>query len=321
MSRLPIAIGLSLLIAEVGSADSGPVSHFIVSPLDFAQIREIIPLGNLNPVGGHVFPTDHVCLDYGRRPGLTVWAPAAGTVTAIRDQLRGDFKIEIRVDENISYYLAHLELEPGIRVGGQLSARQKLGQASGKSMLDLGASDIRVHLPGFVNPNRYPQPTIQAVAPLSLFSEPLRAQLYSKVTRNGPNKDGKIDLDRPGALVGNWFHESLAVEDSSRGEPQVWAKQLAFAYDVRDPVAVRISIGGTIAPAGLYAVQPGAPDPAKVSAETALVKYRLARIGGENSGLLLVQLLGVDRLTVEYFAGSTSDDVKDFDQRASIYER
>ena len=40
------------------------------SPLDIAAIRSISPLGNLNPRGGHVFPTDHIYLDYGRQPGL-----------------------------------------------------------------------------------------------------------------------------------------------------------------------------------------------------------------------------------------------------------
>jgi len=47
--------------------------------------------------------------------------------------------------------------------------------------------------------------------------------------------------------------------------PEAATKQLAFAYDVRDPDSVRISIGGTLAPAGLYAVVERALDPAEVT--------------------------------------------------------
>jgi hypothetical protein len=326
--RLIVSFGLLLALTRESAAAPIPDCVFTVSPLDPGQIREIIPLGNLNPMGGHVFPTDHVYLNYANQPGLTVLAPAAGMVTAVRNQLGGGSKVEIRVDKNISYYLAHLNLEAGIRAGTKVSAGQKLGLASGRSMLDLGASDARVRLFGFVNPARYPLPMVQAISPLKLFSEPLRTQLYAKVMRKGPDKDGKIDLDSPARLLGNWFHENLSVKDGSRGDPQVWAKQLSFAYDVRDPGAVRISIGGTIAPAGLYAVAAAAPDPAQVGAETGLVKYRLAAIGGKtskppnpDSGLLLVQLLDEHRLKVEYFTAPTGDDAKDFDQRSTVYER
>lgn len=327
VTRLVFCVGL--ILALNGASLGAPVFEFAfsVSPLDLDQIREIIPLGNLNPAGGHVFPTDHIYFDYGHKPGLAVLAPAAGTVRAIRDQLRGDLKIEIQVDANLAFYLAHLELESGVVVGSKLTAGQKLGRTSGKSMLDLGASDVRIHLAGLANPSRYPPSTIQCISPLALFAEPLRTLLYAKVTRKGEDKDGRIDLDIPGRLVGNWFQESLPAKDSSRGDQAFWAKQLSFAYDVHEPKDVRVSIGGTIAPAGLYAVDSGALDPAQVRVETGFVKYRLVRIGARgsdllnlDSGLLLVRLLDEHKLKVEYFAGSL-DDVKDFDQQASVYER
>ncbi len=52
------------------STPSPPMPRLRFSPLDIAAIRSISPLGNLNPRGGHVFPTDHIYLDYGRQPGL-----------------------------------------------------------------------------------------------------------------------------------------------------------------------------------------------------------------------------------------------------------
>jgi len=90
-------------------------------------------------------------------------------------------------------------------------------------------------------------PTLQTVSPLALFAEPLRSQLYGKVKREGRDKDGKIDYDQPGKLVGNWFHESLSAGESGRGGGGISAKQIAFVYDVVQPTAVRISIGGTVA--------------------------------------------------------------------------
>ena len=270
-----ICAGVSAALPGPAETTLTPSPVFTVSPLELGEIREIIPLGNLNPRHGHVFPTDHIYFDYASKPELAVRAPAGGTVFALVGQWGGDLKIEFRVDQHLSYYLAHIFIEPGIGNGSRLKAGQVVGRASGRALLDLGAYDDRVRLPGFINPKRYPTPTLQTVSPLCLFAEPLRGQLGAKVRREGPDKDGKIDFDQPGRLVGNWFHESLSPNDSSRGEPEISSKQLAFVYDVRKPKAVRISIGGTLAPAGTYAVADSSSDPAEVSADTGLVKYQL----------------------------------------------
>jgi hypothetical protein len=79
-----------------------------ICPLDLFEVRSITPLGNLNPRGGHVFPTDHIYLDYGHREGLPVRAPASGRVFAIRSQIGDDFKIEVQVNDRLSYYVAHV---------------------------------------------------------------------------------------------------------------------------------------------------------------------------------------------------------------------
>jgi len=155
------------------------------------------------------------------------------------------------------------------------------------------------------------------------------------VTREGAEKDGKIDFDLAGKLAGNWFHESLPLSQSARGDPKNSAKQLAFVYDVREPKAVRISIGGTVGPAGLYAVQPGAPDPASVTAESGLVKYQIhqalspgeaRKATSENrpavkKNLLIVQLIGEHKLKVEYFPAELDVEPNGFTSAAAIYER
>jgi hypothetical protein len=335
--RLAILVATSLsglgAATETPEQPAPPTPVFSVSPIDPSEISGIVPLGNLNPQGGHVFPTDHIYLDYGGKARLAVLAPAEGTVYAIRDQLHGGAKIEIRVDAHLSYYLAHVLPDPAIRVGSPLKAGQVIGRVSGESLLDLGACDARVRLRGFVNPARYPESTLHTVSPLSLFAEPLRSQLLVKVRRESPDKEGKIDYDQPGKLVGNWFQESQPVPQSRAGRPEVWARQLAFVYDAREPQAIRVSVGGTVAPAGLYAVQPGAPDPASVGTDSGRVKYLLIAASAlqnlaaapANSapvqGVLLVQLVDEQKLKVEWFAGKAAAAVERFTEAASLYLR
>lgn len=312
------------------SAPHVPV--FSVSPLDLDQIAEIIPLGNLNPSGGHVLPTDHVYLDYNGKAGLRVRAPGDGEVYAVRDQLHGGSKIEVRVDACRTYYVAHVTPDAQVRSGIRVKAGQVLGQVTGESLLDLGAADSRQRR-GFVNPRRYPESTLHAISPLALFTEPLRGQLRAKIRREAADKDGKFDFDQPGRLVGNWFHESQSVSPSPGGQPAGWARLLAFAYDVREPQRVRVSIGGTVAPAGLYAVQVGAPDPATIGIGSGSVKYELVGIrsrspaaaaaGGATpaQGTLLVELVDDETLRVEWFAGIGAVAVGRFTEAASRYRR
>ncbi len=325
---------VAAVAAPAQTTPSPPNPRLRFAPLDLAAVGSITPLGNLNPRGGHVFPTDHIYFDYGRKPDLSVYAPAEGLVQAIRGQSGDDFKIEVKVNARLSYYVAHLYPEKGIKVGSIIAGGQVIGKASGRGALDLGCMDAELTLKGFVNPKRYPSPTLHAASPFQFYEEPLRGQLYAKVERAGADKDGKIDFDVPGRLVGNWFLEGLPVNESARGTPETWAKQLAFVYDVRKPDAVRISFGGAIAPAADYEVAGNAPDPATVSEQSGVVKYELAwsrpSRGAQTlaplatdgvQGVLLAQVLPEHKLKVEYFPGKRGADVKGFTGAARIYER
>jgi hypothetical protein len=76
---LLMTLTLSLTMMALGERSTlAPSTVFVVSPIPTDKIRAIIPLGNLNPRGGHVFPTDHIYLDYGDQPDLAVAAPAQG---------------------------------------------------------------------------------------------------------------------------------------------------------------------------------------------------------------------------------------------------
>jgi hypothetical protein len=316
-----------------GTAPSAKIQPRLeICPLNLAEIRSIIPLGNLNPRGGHVFPTDHIYLDYGHRGGLPVRATASGRVFAIRGQTRGDLKIEVQVNERFSYYIGHVLPVKGLGVGSSVKSGEVIGYTSSRSLLDLGCVDSEVTVKGFVNPDRYPESTLHCVSPLKLYDDPLRSQLYRKVLRDSADKDGRIDYDIAGHLVGNWLLEGLSVAESPRGSPTIWAKQLAFAYDVHKPNARCVSVGGTIAPAGLYRLSAGSPDPAEISVESGLVRLvltisepREADSGPRKPtaavGILLAQMLTPTRVKVEFLPSQSEERRLDFTESATIYER
>ncbi len=274
---------------------------FTAAPIDPSQITGITPLGNLNPPD-HTLPTNHIYLG---RPtaGIDVLAPAGGVVQVAT---RGaDDALLVNAAAGASYNIAHVILDPAIAAGTPLTAGQHLGVTSGRSnALDLGVLNQAVTL-FFVRPERYSQGTIHADSPLRYFEEPLRTALYGKVSRNGPDKDGRIDFDVAGRLSGNWFLEGLPAEGTENVENG--PKHLAFVRDAEEPSRVRISIGGSLSMHGAFYVADDAMDPAIVSPATGLVAYRLwidpLRIG-PGVGMLLVQMVAEDRIRIETFAGT-----------------
>jgi hypothetical protein len=301
-------------------ATAGSSGLLRVAPLALDEFTEIVPLGNLNPPG-HTFPTDHVYF-YLVEPKKThvVYAPAAGTVDWVLETGRNDDKVVVRVTPTFRYYLGHVALAPGIRRGARVVESQRLGTFSGQAYaLDLGVVNDAVTLHGFVNPRRYPADTLHADSPLKHFREPLRASLYARVRRAGSDKDGRIDFDEPGRLVGNWFLDGLGERDSC--QPGAWDQHLAFVRDVRDPAAVRIAIGGTLARAGVFAAPRDAPDPAQVSRRTGKVTYRLLDVrDGTPCGWLLAELVEADCVRVEVVPGSPRG-TPEFSDRARRYRR
>lgn len=320
LTLLPACAGRSDEPAATPRPAAGSSGLLRVAPLAPDEFTEIVPLGNLNPPG-HTFPTDHVYF-YLVEPKKThlVYAPAAGTVYWVQETGRDDDKVVVRVTPTFRYYLGHVALAPGIRRGAAVAEGQRLGTFSGRAYaLDLGVVNDAVTLQGFVNPRRYPAQTLHADSPLKHFREPLRATLYARVRRAGPDKDGRIDFDVPGRLVGNWFLDGLGERASC--QPGAWDKHLAFVRDVRDPAAVRIAVGGTLTQARIFAVPKDAPDPAEVSRRTGKVTYRLLDVrDGAPCGRLLVELVEDDSVRVEVVPGSPRG-TPEFSDRAQLYRR
>jgi hypothetical protein len=307
---------------------SGP-GTFTNSPLKFADILYLTPLGNLNPPG-HTLPTDHVYFYYRTSASDTskmrdVYAPGSGTVVWINGPTPPgvDAGIGIKMTNTFQYYLGHVVLDPSVKVGSSIAAGQRLGTSSPQSYaVDLGVINDEITLKGFAIPSRYPSQTIHADSPYKYYVQPLRDSLYSKVTRTAPDKDGKIDYDIPGRLVGNWFLNGLPLGDAS-ATPDAWPKHLAFVYDMSTPSAVRVSIGGTLTMRGVFGVFKNTPDPAEISTANGRVGIKLTGqldTSGFIFGILVVQMIANDTIKVETFQSVTADTVQ-FDANASTYTR
>lgn len=302
---------------------------FTHSPMNFTEFVYATPLGNLNPPG-HTFPTDHVYFYWinpdRRTPGdmdtlHNVYAPGNGTVQFIYQHT--DYKIGIAMNDTFSYYLDHVMLNPEITTGTLVKAGQIIGTASKLSYaVDLGVINTKTTLTGFINPSRYPDQTIHTESPYKYFATSLRDSIYSKITRIGNDKDGKIDYDIKGKLSGGWFLNGLPMGDASSNYDS-WPKHLAFVYDMNEPTSIRISIGGTLTMRGVYGVKTSATDPALVSVASGKIGYQLFspyNSGTYPLGVMIVQMISDDTIKVETFQSVTDESVN-FDAGVLIYTR
>ena len=316
-----------------GITATGP-GELSVAPLDTSTIFAISPLGALAPPG-HVLPTDHVYISFvdpwsGQQQNndcraRPVRAAGSGVVTfTLVTETFGDTKVDVQMTKSFHYFYDHVLLKPGLAAGSRVNAGDTIGTTTGRCpSMDLGVWDTNVTASGFVNTARYAGSSLHVVSPLKYFREPLRTFLYAHVRMiDGvpADKDGRTDFGIRGRLVGDWFHTSLANDGAGViGGPVGWPKSLSFAYDWFSR-APRISIGGTIATAGVLSIAATDPDPATITVASGIVAYK----GTPTTGLIapgwvLVQLLSDERLRVEYF--SVASKPSTFTSAAQEYVR
>jgi hypothetical protein len=140
----------------------------------------------------------------------------------------------------------------------------------------------------------------------------------ARITAGKVIKDGKIDYDIRGTLIGNWFHDSVPIAESMM--PSAWPKHLAFCPDSNEPNETRISIGGTVSSPGKFKPSPNDPPFEQVTPATGLVVYHLNYTEFGYFGLMLVQLTDDTHLKVEVFPDSHDDGIP-FSDRAQLYCR
>ncbi|MBI4502636.1 MAG: hypothetical protein HY700_15935 [Gemmatimonadetes bacterium] len=323
------ALFTALATLACGGAPTAPgsVGSFTVSPVNPAAIERINPLGHMT-TPFNALPQGRVYLVL-KAPAAEnpVLAPAAGTVSWILGP-KPDYRLEVQVSPTVKYFMDHVFPETGIAVGSRIEVGQRIARHSGATCcVDFGVLNDELVLPGYLDRRRYSPQALLADAPLKYFAEPVRSRLYAKVTRVAGGLDGKHDYDVAGRLVGNWFLQGTPPEGSLL--PENWPRQLAFAYSNTHPDMILISVAGSLALTNLFAVQDGAPDPARVSVASGLVEYRLFQknppasegdLKGAALGAMLVRMLDESRIRVEIFPGSGAV-ASGFTAEAKIYTR
>ena len=291
------------------------IAQFSVLPTSIAPGLTLTALGNLAPPG-HVLPTDHVYFydwDLSTRGAApsdvrAVVMPATGAVFSINHSTT-DYKVSFRATTNFYFYLDHVVLTQPLTVGQILQAGTPIGATAAGSTLDLGAFDMTVTHTGFIDTTRYAQQSLHYVSPWKYFTPALQAQIAPHLYRvaSAPLLDAQIDFGLSGKLVGDWFLQGMP-RDSSPG-PYGWTRSIAFVYDYYDPSQVRISIGGTIAPAGVWAIDATAPRPETVTTASGIVAYKLYSPfdpGFPPYGLMLVQMIDATTVRAQVFVGNVS---------------
>ncbi len=206
-----------------GLAACGAGTLLSVSPVAYTDIRELAPLGNLNPPG-HVFPTDHMYFYPPPGQAFPVVAPGSIRVTSVTLQKRtgggvaefDDYGLDFSSCGTQHFWFGHIaSLPTGLsasvgalgascnapyQTGGytyqqcfkqvsiDLTAGAAIGTAGGplEGALDLGAFDDEAPALAYVNPSRvYTQSGLHTVCPVDYFAAGVRDALRQKIAANG----------------------------------------------------------------------------------------------------------------------------------------
>jgi hypothetical protein len=370
--------GLNLVKGEhvdnQGCSGTGPVK-FGTSPMDPKDVGLILPYGGM--VGAHVTPIDHMYFSpivfHSPRDTYEVRAMADGVITSISERTQNVTDINNGTPKQAeyqmkfwytcdfaSYYDLVTSLSPRLKAefdthkrnGGYATVQIKVKEGElvgriGGQTLDFAVYDYTKILPGFIVPEHYLAESwkLHVVDPFQYFKEPVRSQLLALNPRQAQPREGKIDYDQDGKLIGTWFKQGNNGFGETGGQnPAPWRAHLSVVYDSLDPEMVIISIGDYGGQSQQFAVKGNTPDPAKIG-EGAVTVYELVQIdhyrtstnqpwdrtrvyqdikgrpGSHVQGTTLIQLTGSRTLKFEAFPGKTASEISGFTNAAKLYER
>jgi hypothetical protein len=336
------------------------------SPMNMDDVATVAPLGLT--AGAHVTPIDHLYFypKDGPRDKYPVYAMADGYIQEI--SVRGvnvssgesrppEYRIVMQHScQTISYFDLVTKLDQSILdkypkaategMSGHfaIKAGQEIGRIGAQS-LDTAMYNLDMTLPGFIHPDMYKAEPWKVHTDdfFAYFNEPLKSTMLAKNTRMAEPRSGKIDYDKPGKLIGNWFREGTngyagpkeagGIGKDGRG---YWSGHLALLYYANDPSQTVVSLGEfKDGQPDAFFVTGNTPDPATVGVDSGVVKYELVQLspgGGDTGntkpvsglpikGTILFQVLAGEKLKVESFPGKSASQVSDFTSAAQTYER
>jgi hypothetical protein len=316
-----------LLVSCNKGGDPGPKGPnepaiFTSSPIEKSKIDYILSLGWIQP-SGHTIPTSHIYFWSTQKstdPKLPVYAPGNGVINMILQVPVlniPECKVWVKMNDDFMYHLDHIVLNDTLKEGMTIKAGQIIGTTGLGPAIDFGVIDNAV-VNDFANPKRYNDEHLHCGKPLSYYPDSLKSILYPKVDREGNEKDGKVNVDVKGKLVGNWFLDDKTFHVDG---PDGWEKELSFAFDIQKPTRVLVSIGGTLGQTGKWGIPSDAIRPEDVTVSSGKVAYRLLYMEElTQAGLMIVQMLDADHIKIQVFPNSQESDAE-FDGNAKTYAR
>lgn len=352
-------------------------AKFSYFPIAIEDIEYIGPVGALTePIAGHVVPNDHAAVSYNKEV-VDVIMPADGFLTtAERHEYTpppgkpkvNHYHLYFEISCSLYIGLVHVStIDPEILEMSEelknldekdmsqiesawiripIKAGQKIGTATQWGMLGILAVDTRFNNTGYANPESYKnsQPwRLHGVNAFDYFEEPLKTQVFSKITRTAEPRGGKAGYDIPGKLIGSWFMQGTngmlgtPPEDALCGNMvcSYWYGHFSIVPDVMEPSEIRVQFGYDLSELlrGPYGIKGNSPNPADISVEDGLVKYELVKLEyvpdkpgfTENTDIVVATMLieMIDDMTVkiEPFVGKTASEVDGFTDNAKIYVR
>lgn len=343
-------------------------THF---PVALSQLGHLEPMGKVSD--GHVTPTDHAYLaplDQAAADNTTdVVMPADGVVTSIQAmpaQYIGDKNQQVAAEDHrlvithncqyVSIFIHVHQLSDTLKAAAgtlqpntqkEASIPLKAGDTLGKiggNPVDWSLMDATKKLSGLITPNLYKSEPwkIHVIDPVSVYTGELQAQLIAKSLRTTAPYGGKIDYDKKGALIGNWFREGTNGYTGTNQE-RYWDGHLSIAPNYIDPSATTVSLGNWQGKAAQFTASSGAPNPETVTGASGPVKYELIEQSytspsgvqldgqlvkgaqvvqtGSIKGVILVEVLEGEKVKVELFPGKTAAQVAGFTSAATTYYR
>ena len=337
---------------------------FTYSPMRVEDISRIEPYGVM--IDAHVIPTSHGYISpavfHSPPDAYPVFAPADGTIVFVsyRNTYVGDNPNEkgkatvgdyqLYFEHSCTFYSYYdlltslspeIEKEVGTMTGSfwnkgvriPIKAGQLVGRIGGRTV-DFAVWNFAKEPAYFANPKSYwgDEDRFFLEDMFAYFAEPLKSQLLAKNLRTTEPRSGRVNYDKEGKLVGNWFRQGSGgfngpKETQGQVGRRYWDGHLSISYNFIDPTQITFSIGNFEGKAAQFSVVGNSPDPATIGVESGLIKYELTSTVAPDSpprlprGTVLLQLVGPAKLKLELFPGKTKEQVSGFTSKAIIYER
>lgn len=319
-------IGLAgLVLAAAFTACGGtmpdgnePTADFATLPLPADRIACVHPLGEV-VLPGQVLGANFSRWDVHEQGACGIPVPFVGGPVPVLAAARGTVvtvggtdgrTVTIAVNGNIEYTYTGVALDGFIVEGTVVPAGQRLGVvANPDSGIGFGVTDFR-QVNAWIATPRYPDSYRHARHPVEVYEGALRTQV---VTRIGDVAvpAGRLVWDIEGRLAGNWFREFTPRTAEAVTAP-FWEGHLSFRGDARFPMQPRVALGTLFAGGCKCAPRAGEAAFADVTPQAGAVAYHLVRVRADGTvttdffGTLLVEMLTIDRLRAEVFAGDVA---------------